>query len=740
MRGNATNAKDRIVTISLIPRAIVICFAFFQVLSKDWYYDGFPNNDGIPKTYAFSQSNWITPQQYSTASSRRESDSCDNWRKQTSSLTLLKRQSLAQLHNAITNTADINSGINSTESNANKASSSKRGTNTPVRNIMSILEERYDRTLLPDEVIDQTSKTREWKKTRNYLYHATRSQQDQSGGEVGDDVDGVGVTAFEQQVVSVIDFLDEHLDLPPNVSKRILQDSPRILRKPVDSFLIPTADFLLQLWGRDLFVQAVERNPALLLSSGVGYTTNRKRRAGRSSSSSSSRTTDSATTDANGTMVGGDTSSGSSSSSSSSIDHQNVEEILFAHAGLSSSAMDRIKGTAPFVFGLEASKVRSVLEFLQGILKQREEDNTTDEATTTEEDELKRKKILGKMILAYPYLLNLPVESNLKPRVQFLAESCDLNPTQVAKVVQTSNGSVLSLSVEQNLKPTMDFLLEEIFHDSDNGNDNDHNGDRHGDDPKTMLKKCVLTHPQLLGLSLTNLKSKVNYFHSIGPSLAVRIARKCPAIYSLNLDQNIIPTIEFLSRVWGMKSETNASKKKKSKSNNDNNNFVPMLHEYPNIITLSVETNLQPTMMFFNKTGYTLLNENWELISITSTPTKTGSSRPKKPDIVNDKQIAPIRIRGRYIAASLYNRLLPRWHYCRSGYAEDKISEDSAVSTFPPVTPPLHLLVMASDYGFCQAMDFELESFLSFKKEAIPRLKFSSQFDTWLKTGKPIDL
>ena len=165
-----------------------------------------------------------------------------------------------------------------------------------------------------------------------------------------------------------------------------------------------------------------------------------------------------------------------------------------------------------------------------------------------------------------------------------------------------------------------------------------------------------------------------------------------------------------------------------------------MLHEYPNIITLSVETNLQPTMMFFNKTGYTLLNENWDLISITSPPTKAGSSRPKKPDIVNDKQIAPIRIRGRYIAASLYNRLLPRWHYCRSGYAEDKISEDSAVSTFPPVTPPLHLLVMASDYGFCQAMDFELESFLSFKKEAIPRLKFSSQFDTWLKTGKPIDL
>jgi hypothetical protein len=455
------------------------------------------------------------------------------------------------------------------------------------------------------------------------------------------------------------------------------------------------------------------------LSSGVGYTTNRKSKGGRSISSGR---TDSAI-DANGTMVDDGTSS--------SVDHQNVEEILFAHTGFSSSEMERIKGTVPFVFGLEASKVRSVLEFLEGILRQREEDTTnttTDEATTTEEDELKRKKILGKMILAYPYLLNLSVESNLKPRVIFLAERCDLNPTQIAKVVQTSNGSVLSLSVEQNLKPTMDFLLEEIFHDNDDD-----------DDPRTMLKKCVLTHPQLLGLSLTNLKSKVKYFHSIGPSLAVRIARKCPAIYSLNLDQNIIPTIEFLSRVWGMKSETNASKKKKS----NKNSFVPMLHEYPNIITLSVETNLQPTMMFFNKTGYTLLDKNWELISATSPTTRAESSRPQKTGIVNDKQITPVRIRGRYIAASLYNRLLPRWHYCHSGNAEAKILEDSTDDNSAPplpVTAPLHLLVMASDDGFCQAMDFQLESFLSFKKEAIPRLKFSSQFDTWLKTGKPIDL
>ena len=556
---------------------------------------------------------------------------------------------------------------------------------------MSILEERYD---LSD--FDQKRKTREWKKTRNYLYHATRSHDSARNENISEE----SITTFEQQVVTVLDFLDDRLDLPQGVSRRILQESPRILRKPVDSFLIPTSDFLLQLWGRDLFVQAVERNPALLLSSGVGYTKNRKSN-GRES------------TFANGTTI--DTSG----------DDESVEEIIAEHTGLSSGSIKRIKGTAPFVFGLEASKVHSVLDFLGSILKLSEDDSTADEATREEEEKLKRKKILGKIILAHPYLLNLSVESNLRPRLQFLAETCDLKPTQVAKVVQTSNGSVLSLSVEQNLKPTMDFLLNEIFHDNNNDDDND---------PRTMLKKCVLTHPQLLGLSLVNLKSKVKYFDSIGSSLAVRVARKCPAIYSLNLDQNIVPTIDFLSRVWGVnsKSKTQASKKKR-KSNDD---FVSMLHEYPNIITLSVVSNLQPTMMFFNKTGYTHLNENWELVS----PKSSGSTK--------SKQNVPNRIRGRYIAASLYNRLLPRWHFCLSSNSEartfDDGTESAALSALmappPPEIPPLHLLVMASDEAFCQAMDFQPESFSKFKKEAIPRLKFSSQFDTWLKTGKPIDL
>merc|ERR1712078_875538 len=167
-----------------------------------------------------------------------------------------------------------------------------------------------------------------------------------------------------------------------------------------------------------------------------------------------------------------------------------------------------------------------------------------------------------------------------------------------------------------------------------------------------MLKKCILTYPQLLGLSLSNLQSKTEYFDSIGSTLAVRIVRKCPAIYSLNLDQNIIPTIEFLAKIWGMDiGNAKAASKMTRKTKISNNEFVSMLHEYPNIVTLSLETNLQPTMMFFNKTGYTSLDEDWRLASVPSETLKNSS-----PSVTTS------RIRGRYIAASLYNRLLPRWH------------------------------------------------------------------------------
>jgi hypothetical protein len=242
-----------------------------------------------------------------------------------------------------------------------------------------------------------------------------------------------------------------------------------------------------------------------------------------------------------------------------------------------------------------------------------------------------------------------------------------------------------------------------------------------------MLRKCVVAHSQLLGLSLKNLQAKVNYFDAIdgkdssdmpsSSSLASRIAIRSPAVYSLSLKHNIVPTVLFLAKAWGTTSPQvrwhgdTLTVSKAPHLDESKDSLSSLLQEFPTILTLSLEGNIQPTLTFFNRTGYTSLSSDWRLDS---------KQRP---------------IRGRYIAASLFNRLLPRWHHLiANGWPQGETSDD------PSRLPPLHLLVGATDRAFCQQMGFDFEEYVMFKDQSIPRLKFSSQFDTWLKTGRPIDV
>ena len=130
-----------------------------------------------------------------------------------------------------------------------------------------------------------------------------------------------------------------------------------------------------------------------------------------------------------------------------------------------------------------------------------------------------------------------------------------------------------------------------------------------------------------------------------------------------------------------------------------------LVRDYPGILTLSLEGNLQPTFHFYNKTGYTTLDANWNLV-----------------------QDQP-RIRGRYIAASLFQRLLPRWHYWMEHQQSGAVLQ-----------PPLHVIAGSTDASFCKWLGYNLDDYLAFQNEFAPRLKFSSQFDTWLKTGRAIDI
>jgi hypothetical protein len=458
-----------------------------------------------------------------------------------------------------------------------------------------------------------------------------------------------------QQIEHVLSFLDQVFSKDTLLIRSILTSSPRILRKDVTTHLQPTIQFLQKLYGPTMFREAISRNPYLLLSSGFGY--------------------------------GGP--------------NEEMDTFLTEQLGLTANNIKKLKTTAPFLFRLSNQKVKNVVEFLGNILENGNNFN-----------KMQQQRILGKLIMSHPSLMNLSVERNLKPRMKFLVERCELRKSDAATLIKASPG-ILGLSVEENLRPTLEFLSALLDNDT------------------AMLRKCVVGHSQLLALSLKNLQAKVNYFDAIDGkdssdmsssslSLAGRIAIRSPAVYSLSLKHNIIPTVEFLAQVWGTTSPEvhwhgDTLLTTVSKDATDNKTLSLYLQEFPAILTCSLEGNIQPTLTFFNRTGYTSLTSDWRLNS---------NNNP---------------IRGRYIAASLFNRLLPRWHHLiANGWPPGDSTPDDPSTR--QLLPPLHLLVGATDRAFCEQMGFDFEEYVTFKDQSIPRLKFSSQFDTWLKTGRPIDV
>lgn len=477
-----------------------------------------------------------------------------------------------------------------------------------------------------------------WKKLQRFLYRVTAASEG-------------GLTL--QQARKVLDFLDSVID-DRAVQRAIVLHSPRILTKNVQTRLRPTVEFLISLYGTELFHVAVSRNPDLLLTSGTGYD--------------------------------GD-------------DLELVEVFLQQDLKLSRKCIDHLKTSHPQFFTLSMVQLLSVVSFLRNVLEPKLD------TETTAEDARRATKVIGKLVQTHPMIFHLSVEENLKPRLLFLQERCGFRDQDLVSLIKCSSGSILGLSVSDNLNPTID-LLSTLLSASE-------------------LRKSLLSHPQILGLSLENLRTKIEYFHRIDQldhswdpkrtSLASRVLMKAPAVYSLSLQGNIIPTVQFLARIWGQRSVEEVAENLNSVDHqvNPSNNETPsllgsLLRECPTILSMSLHGNIQPTVYFYARAGYISLDDDGRL-----QPLSDGSMTV---------------IRGRYITASLFTRLLPRWHYCQQKASNEKF-----------VAPPLYILAGTTDEAFCSRFGYDITDYLQFKETEIPRLKFSSQFETWIQTGKPID-
>lgn len=574
-----------------------------------------------------------------------------------------------------------------------------------VRQLIQLLEQTYP----SDDTADV--KRQQWTKTRKYLYQyrANLAQHNGGGGNESSISKkrkrisrnrGPLTTSHIQQIIT---FLEATFPARPDLHVHILQSTPRILSQhhSIESKLVPTVEFLKELYGDmpgsdgkkgTMFIDAIQRNPNLLLVRGVGY-------------------------------VAGNTSSDDDHNGDGICSEKEVEEYLQNVLEITAQGITRLKRYQPTLFQLSLkSKVQPAVEYLQSVLSGQDDVSIGSISS-------KQKKQLVKIVMNHSNLLQLDVDSNIRRTTLFLQDYCQLTDKELATIVG-SIPAVLGLSVDGNLKPKLQLLLDILKM----GTKLPSHSDDETDGLKIALRKALLKHPKILGLSSSNIRTKADYFDEVdlksnmkqgGNTLAARLLMTAPSVYSLSLGDNIVPKVEYFASLWGWSS------------------LSDKLCECP-LLTLSMD-NIRTTLSFYNMTGYIELPSEEE----------SGS------DSTSSQQSAGI-VRSRYIATSLYNRLLPRWNFLlEEQERKDRqleafiVSDDNDESKAERINyslptskttvdkvmlPPLHLLAGATDEVFCRQLNLSLSEYIVFKEEAIPRLKFNSQFDRWLKTGRPIDL
>ena len=569
----------------------------------------------------------------------------------------------------------------------------RRRVNEAVRQHLQFLQER-----LSDETdADDSDDAARWKKCKAYLYRTS------------------GRTLTLVQIQRVVDTLLQYNPslLDRGLVRHVVQSSPRVLRKHARTYIQPTLEFLHERFGDALLPQALQRNPNLLLTRDTGYN------------------------------VGGASSVASTSSLHPPPDDWELIPIYLRHElGMTDTQIKTLQRQAPRIFQMPVSKViHNTSYLLDVLLAPQTESHNNDIDNSDNDDDIDNertndshaasptnviqegKRILVKTIMAHPSLLQLSVKDNLQPRIAYLQERCQLQPSDMATLVKSCRAGILGLSVNDNLAAKLDLLQDLLTTNKKSKKNNNKDVDR------TKLRTCLLRHAQILGLRKEHLQTKIEHFNALHPRLASRLLERTPAVYSLSWKDNLQPKIDFLAHVWGVTTanhhRTAASIDNSRAANNNNHDKMPalssLLYENPTILTLSLDGNLRPTVDFYNRTGYIDLDSNYNL----QDPTQVGL------------------LRGRYLAASLYNRLLPRWHFAQtvaSSTEPNAWGNDDNPTSSGRQQVPLHLLVSGSDMAFCQAMDTTVEAYSAFKQETLPRLKFSDQFANWLKTGRPIEV
>jgi mTERF. len=297
-----------------------------------------------------------------------------------------------------------------------------------------------------------------------------------------------------------------------------------------------------------------------------------------------------------------------------SIKVKKLLKILREELGIGSGDVKEMLQKEILLLTYDAEKnIRPTIQYLKngpvgrclGMVERKGESTLLDNQTVEEKEELIRGRVKT-LIMGHPKVLSCSLERNLKPTVEFFWGSNCTSSTSVVgltdyefgKVLYRRGGSLLEANVERTLSKKVNFLREHFGLDvGEECKDGDGDVDNAADDDYSLVDKvqmwngCKVEIPLPRSLlvpkkdenGVSEPKSSLTPYES--KRLLAQMIATTPDILTLSIDTNLKPKFDFFANI--LKLET------------DELRYIML--KRPQLLSLSLDRNILPKIDFFLK-------------------------------------------------------------------------------------------------------------------------------------------
>jgi len=184
---------------------------------------------------------------------------------------------------------------------------------------------------------------------------------------------------------------------------------------------------------------------------------------------------------------------------------------------------------------------------------------------------------LKSLIMGHPKILSSSIEKNLKPTVAFFLGECGLSEYEFGKVLYRRGGSLLEANLERTLKRKVAFFRENLGLEIDEG------GDDIDDDGDVNNKSIQVEIPPLEKKSPSSSSSTATLTNFQKKRLLAQMLSINPDILTFSIENNLQPKIEYFTKSIGFTKEQ----------------LRYVLLKRPQLLALSLERNIIPKVEYF---------------------------------------------------------------------------------------------------------------------------------------------